>query len=104
MSEREGVFSALLKKFPTDQDREQLLEAFSIITDRVSRQIIAKAASPHTPFAINEFMDISESAMVRYLHLLGHVDVLEPVWDRGVRKFGITKFGKEIASVIAHQA
>jgi hypothetical protein len=72
--------------------------------EEISRRIIAKTASPHSPITINEFRDVSEATMVRYLHLLKHIGVLQPMWDNGVRKFEITPFGKEIASVIAEHS
>jgi hypothetical protein len=91
----------LFKNFPTKGDREQLFEAFSILTDKFSRRIIIKAAGPDSPISINQFEDISQIAMVRYLHLLTHAGILKPSWDgRGVRKFHITPFGRDVASVI----
>lgn len=102
MNENEDL--ELFKNFPTEGDREELLEAFSIITDKISKRIITEAASPDSPISINQFENVSQVRMVRYLHLLTHAGILKPSWDhQSVRKFNITSFGRKIASVVGSQ-
>jgi hypothetical protein len=103
MNESEDPY-LLFKDFTTKGDREQLLEAFSIITNRTGRRIISQAASPHSPIIINQFDGVSEAEMVRYLHLLTHAGILTPIWDQGIRKFDLSPFGRKVASTLSDES
>ena len=94
------VLSGLLEKLPSSEDKEQLLEALSVITDNVSKKIISKAASPNSPVSISEFPDVNETTMVRHLHLLEQIGLLKEVWEDNKRKFAITDLGKKVSIVL----
>jgi hypothetical protein len=82
------------------EEREKFLEGMSILDDAVSRKIIAKAASPHSPVAIDEFPEVSETTMVRHLHLLAGAGLLKPEWDGNRKKYAITDFGRAVDTTL----
>ena len=91
----------LLNKLPSTDDKQQWFEAMSIVTDDVSRRIIAKAASRYSPVSINEFQDISETTMVRHVDLLEHINILKPHWgEDNIRRSEITELGREIGKIL----
>jgi hypothetical protein len=46
-----------LKNLHSLKDKEMMLEAMSILGDPLSKKIILKAASPHSPVGVDEFPD-----------------------------------------------
>ncbi|MGI0045840.1 MAG: hypothetical protein ACREBB_01440 [Nitrosotalea sp.] len=82
------------------EEKEKFLEGMSILDDAISRKIIAKAASPHSPVAIDEFPEFSETSMARHLHLLAGAKLLQPVWEGSKKKFAITDFGRAVDTTI----
>ncbi len=92
----------LLHNMKTAENKEKFLEGMAVIGDDVSRKIIAKASSPHSPVAINEFPDIRETTMIRYLYLLQGAGILVPIWENDQKKFKITDLGREIDGVLSN--
>lgn len=91
---------SLLNKLGSFENKERFLEGMAIIGSDVSRRIIAKAASPHSPVAIDEFSDISETTMIKHLHLLHGIGVLKPIWEESKKKYAITDFGRAIDHIL----
>ena len=93
------VLGNILKNLPSSKDKLLFLEAMSVLTDDLGRRIIEKAASPHSPVAVNEFSDIPQTKMIRYLRLLASLNILKPEWEKGVKKFAITALGRNMAEL-----
>jgi carbamoylphosphate synthase large subunit len=94
------LLASLLSKITSSDDRERFFEAMSLITDDISRRIILKAASPHSPVAINEFKEVNATSMIRHLNQLEYLGILEPTWEDNLRKSAITEVGKEVAKIL----
>lgn len=82
------------------KDQEMVLEAMSILGNPISKKIIQKAASPDSPVGLNEFPEINETTMIRYLRQLHKLGILSPEWIDNQRKFAITETGRLVASIM----
>jgi len=90
----------ILNSLDSLKDQEMVLEAMSILGDPLSKRIILKAAGPDSPVGLNEFPEITETTMIRYLRQLHKLGILSPEWIESERKFAITEIGRVVANIM----
>lgn len=96
----------ILAQIPDQQERDQLINIMQVIQDPLSRDILGKLASPHSPILANKvptkLFAESKINILSRLKKMVDMELVESTFetsDDGMsyKKYEITKYGKNIA-------
>lgn len=100
----------MLSQIPDEQEREQLINIMQIIEDPLSRDILGKLASPHSPILANkipdELFNHPKINVLSRIKKMMNMELIESTFEtsgKGIayKKYDITEYGEKIASIHA---